>query len=93
MEWVPQTAWLTKIGINAAASDLRFDLAIDASGKGAPSLQDAGFAPFGPAAGAAEQHHDLGRAAGARAQPAAGRRLAITVVARSGPGGRPLAGA
>ncbi len=49
MEWIPQTAWLTKVGINAAAGDLRFDLAIDASGMGAPSLQDAGFAPFGPA--------------------------------------------
>ena len=32
MEWIPQTAWLTKVGIDAAAADLRFDLAIDASG-------------------------------------------------------------
>jgi hypothetical protein len=48
MEWVPQAAWLTKVEINAAASDLRFDLAIDATGAGQPSLRDAGFAPFGP---------------------------------------------
>ncbi|MEP6808290.1 MAG: DUF2330 domain-containing protein [Chloroflexota bacterium] len=48
MEWVPQSAWLTKIEIDAAASTLRFDLAIDASGAGKPSLRDAGFAPFGP---------------------------------------------
>jgi hypothetical protein len=48
MEWVPQTAWLTKVEINANAADLRFDLAIDASGAGKPSLRDAGFAPFGP---------------------------------------------
>jgi hypothetical protein len=48
MEWVPQGAWLTKIEIDAAATNLRFDLAIDASGAGKPSLRDAGFAPFGP---------------------------------------------
>ena len=48
MSWVPQRAWLTKIAIDAKASDLRFDLAIDASGAGSPSLRDAGFAPFGP---------------------------------------------
>jgi hypothetical protein len=48
MEWVPQSAWLTKVEIDAAAANLRFDLAIDASGAGKPSLRDAGFAPFGP---------------------------------------------
>jgi len=48
MEWVPQDAWLTKIEIDSAASNLRFDLAIDASGAGKPSMRDAGFAPFGP---------------------------------------------
>jgi hypothetical protein len=48
MEWVPQSAWLTKVEVNASAADLRFDLAIDASGAGQPSLKDAGLAPFGP---------------------------------------------
>jgi hypothetical protein len=48
MEWVPQDAWLTKVEIDSTASSLRFDLAIDASGAGKPSLRDAGFAPFGP---------------------------------------------
>jgi hypothetical protein len=48
MEWVPQDAWLTKIEIDTAATNLRFDLAIDASGAGKPSLRDAGYAPFGP---------------------------------------------
>jgi hypothetical protein len=48
MEWVPKSAWLSKIEIDAKATDLRFDLAIDASGAGKPSLKDAGFAPFGP---------------------------------------------
>lgn len=48
MEWIPAAAWLTKVEIDANAPDLRFDLAIDASGAGQPSLRDAGFAPFGP---------------------------------------------
>ena len=48
MEWIPAAAWLTKVEIDAAAADLRFDLAIDATGAGQPSLRDAGFAPFGP---------------------------------------------
>jgi hypothetical protein len=42
MEWVPQSAWLTKLSINATAADLRYDLAVDASGRGAPSLTAAG---------------------------------------------------
>src|SRR6266849_3072754 len=32
MDWVPEMAWLTKIGINAAASQLTYDLAISANG-------------------------------------------------------------
>ena len=93
MEWVPHGAWLTKIGINAAASDLRFDLAIDASGMGAPSLQDAGFAPFGPAPVPPNSSMVWVILLGlALSLPLAAAWL-ITVVARSGPGGRPLAGA
>jgi hypothetical protein len=48
MSWIPQSAWLSKIRIDGPASDLRFDLAIDASGRRQPSLRDAGLAPFGP---------------------------------------------
>ena len=93
MEWIPQTAWLTKVGINAAAADLRFDLAIDASGMGAPSLQDAGFAPFGPAPVPPNSTMVWVILLGlALSLPLAAAWL-ITVVARSGPGGRPLAGA
>jgi hypothetical protein len=44
MGWVPSHAWLSKVRIDGAASDLRFDLAIDASGRGQPSLVDAGLA-------------------------------------------------
>ena len=43
MEWVPARGWLTQIRIDAAASQLKYDLAIDASGAGQPSRVDAGF--------------------------------------------------
>jgi hypothetical protein len=43
MAWVPQEAWLTKLNIDAAASDLSYDLAVDASGQGEPSLRAAGL--------------------------------------------------
>ena len=51
MEWVPRSAHLTKIRISAAANDLRFDLAIDASGQGTPSMLAAGLDPAGWSAG------------------------------------------
>jgi hypothetical protein len=44
MDWVPTSAWLTKLRIDASAAQLGFDLAIDASGAGAPSYVDAGLA-------------------------------------------------
>jgi hypothetical protein len=43
MEWVPDDAWLTKVALDAEAPSLKFDLAIDASGAGAPSRIDAGL--------------------------------------------------
>ena len=43
MEWIPRDGWLTKIAIDAAAPQLSFDLAIDASGQGVPSWVQAGF--------------------------------------------------
>ena len=43
MGWVPTSGWLTKVSIDAAATDLTFDLAIDASGAGAPSRVMAGL--------------------------------------------------
>jgi hypothetical protein len=93
MEWVPESAWLTKVGINAEASELKFDLAIDASGAGAPSLEDAGFMPFGPAPVPPSSTMVWVILLGlALSLPLAAAWL-ITMVARSGPGGRPLAGA
>jgi Uncharacterized protein conserved in bacteria (DUF2330) len=44
MEWVPSSAWLSKVRIVASADQIGFDLAIDASGAGAPSYVDAGLA-------------------------------------------------
>ncbi len=44
MGWIPTSAWLTKVTIDAAAPQLTYDLAIDASGAGAPSRVAAGLA-------------------------------------------------
>jgi hypothetical protein len=91
MEWVPQSAWLTKIEIDAAATNLRFDLAIDASGAGQPSLRDAGFAPFGPLpAPPTLSPLWILLLAGSLAVPLGGAWLLVSAT-RSG-GGRPLAG-
>ena len=43
MEWVPGRAWLTKVTIDTVASQLAFDLAIEASGWGSPSRVAAGL--------------------------------------------------
>ena len=43
MGWVPASAWLTKIGIDVDATSLSYDLAVDASGLGRPSVVDAGL--------------------------------------------------
>jgi hypothetical protein len=43
MGWVPTDGWLTKIAIDAAAPQLSYDLAIDASGQGVPSWVQAGL--------------------------------------------------
>jgi hypothetical protein len=43
MEWIPTSAWLTKIAVDSSASLLSYDLAIDASGANAPSRIAAGL--------------------------------------------------
>jgi hypothetical protein len=92
MEWIPQSAWLTKVEVDASATDLRFDLAIDASGAGQPSLRDAGFAPFGPLpAPPSLTPLWILLLAGALLVPIGGAWLVVSA-ARNG-GGRPLAGA
>lgn len=41
--WVPQSAWLTKLEVATTAADLRYDLAVDTSSGGNPSRVDAGL--------------------------------------------------
>lgn len=92
MEWIPQSAWLTKVEVDASAADLRFDLAIDASGAGHPSLRDAGLAPFGPLpAPPSMTPLWILLLAGVLLVPVGGAWL-VAGAARNG-GGRPLAGA
>jgi hypothetical protein len=43
MDWVPDSAWLTKLSINARARDLTYDLAVDADGDALPSAVAAGI--------------------------------------------------
>jgi hypothetical protein len=43
MEWMPESAWLTKLEINSSAADLKYDLAVDTSGFDQPSAVDAGL--------------------------------------------------
>jgi hypothetical protein len=45
MGWVPERAWLMKLVIDTAAADLRFDLAVDATGVARPSRVAAGLEP------------------------------------------------
>ena len=51
MAWVHAKAWLTKLRVDAQASSLTYDLAVDASGSGTPSRVAAGLdLPTAPAA-------------------------------------------
>ncbi len=43
MDWVPARGWLTKVRIDAAAPQLAFDLAVDATGARSPSRVAAGL--------------------------------------------------
>ena len=43
MSWVPPSAWLTKLRVQGPASAIAYDLAVDATGRGAPSRIDAGL--------------------------------------------------
>jgi hypothetical protein len=43
MEWVPSSMWLTFLSVNETAGNLRYDLAVDASGRGRPSHLAAGL--------------------------------------------------
>ena len=48
MDWIPSSGWLTKVAVDGTASQLDYDLAVDASGSGRPSAIDAGLVLPGP---------------------------------------------
>ena len=50
MGWIPTSGWLTQVAVDGEAGQLSYDLAVDASGQGAPSAVDAGLAMPGSAA-------------------------------------------
>ena len=54
MGWVPTRGWLSKITIDASASQLRYDLAIDPTGAARPSRVAAGLALPTPPSAAVE---------------------------------------
>ena len=49
MEWIPDSAWLTKVEVDASAAELDYDLAVDETGIGTPSSIDAGLGLSGGA--------------------------------------------
>ena len=51
MNWVPDAGWLSQLRVASSVADLRYDLAVDASGTGAPSRLAAGLDSSPPAAG------------------------------------------
>ena len=43
MEWIPTSMWLSHLEVAASPADLKYDLAVDASGLGLPSAEAAGL--------------------------------------------------
>ena len=72
MGWIPTSGWLTKVSIDAAATDLAFDLAIDASGAGAPSRVMAGLDRPGAVVAARSDRGDRRRSSSAWPSRSAG---------------------
>ncbi len=88
MDWVPSSAWLTKVAVDATAAQLGFDLAIDATGVGRPSAVDAGLALPGSITPA--QPFELSRFLLALAFAGVGM-VGIVLIGRSRPSaGRPI---
>ena len=89
MDWIPESAWLSQIVIDASADQLRFDLAIDASGQGTPSRVQAGLEIPGTAYGTGIA---LGRLFVTLAAITLGLLLIVRLLSSSSPGVRPAAG-
>jgi len=61
MGWVPQSAWLTKMSIDARVGSLKYDLAVDADGDQRPSPVAAGLEPVSVPASDIKDEGDLAR--------------------------------
>jgi Uncharacterized protein conserved in bacteria (DUF2330) len=48
MDWVPESAWLSQVTIGSSVAELRYDLAVDATGLSTPSAVAAGLQPPAP---------------------------------------------
>jgi hypothetical protein len=87
MTWLPSDGmWLTYLRLNATASQLKYDLAIDASGAGEPSPVDAGLTRGGSIPVVPEVGRSLAGVWIALAFVAA---LALFAIRRRGTSGRP----
>jgi hypothetical protein len=86
MEWVPSSAWLTKVEVAGTAAQLGYDLAVDASGAGRPSRVAAGLDLPGAEA-VSQTGLDLGRLLLALGFAAIGL-LGIGFMASARPGSR-----
>lgn len=58
MGWMPETAWLTKLEVGSSAGELKYDLAVDASGEGRPSFRSAGLIPLPNTGGATDDQSE-----------------------------------
>ena len=90
MEWIPTSAWLTQVTVDASATQLSYDLAIDASGQGTPSRVQAGLEIPGTAYGTGLA---VGRLLITLAVIGLGLVLIWRVMSAPGTGFRPTAGA
>jgi hypothetical protein len=88
MGWIPARGWLTKVAVDGTASQLGYDLAVDASGAGRPSAVAAGLAMSDATPGA--NPIDLNRLLLAVAFVGIGL-ASIGVIGSARGGGRPLA--
>lgn len=87
MNWVPATGWLSQVTIDGRAGQLKYDLAIDPTGTGRPSLVAAGLSlPAAPGqTGHTGQPIDVARAGAALLITVVGLLLVAGTAARRSP--------
>jgi hypothetical protein len=85
MGWVPENAWLSQLSIDAKASELNYDLAVDASGQNAPSRLAAGLSLPNPTVTPTHASVDISRLAAAFFVVLVGVAAMAGLLARRGP--------